>query len=59
MHHVNFDWYRPTNAHRHTETEVRAFVADAGLVIERFHAEPSGIAVVARKPSEGRLSKPR
>jgi SAM-dependent methyltransferase len=49
MHHVNFDWYRPTNARRHTEEEVRAFVADAGLSIERFHAEPSGYAVVARK----------
>jgi SAM-dependent methyltransferase len=49
MHHVNFDWYRPSNARRHTEAEVRDFVANAGLQIERFHAEPSGYSVVARK----------
>lgn len=47
MHHINFDWYRPLNCHRHTEEEVRAFCRDAGLAIERFHAEPSGFAVVA------------
>lgn len=47
MHHVNFDWYRPLNCHRHTEEEVRAFSAAAGLTIERLHAEESGFAVVA------------
>jgi arsenite methyltransferase len=47
MHHINFDWYRPLNCHRHTEDEVRRFCRDAGLEIERFHAEPSGFAVVA------------
>ena len=52
MHHVNFDWYRPSNARRHTEEEVRAFVAEAGLVIERFHAEPSGYSVVATSRSD-------
>ena len=52
MHHVNFDWYRPSNARRHTEEEVRAFVEEAGLAIERFHAEPSGYSVVARSPSD-------
>ncbi len=51
MHHVNFDWYRPSNARRHTEEEVRTFVAEAGLAIDRFHAEPSGYTVVARAPS--------
>jgi hypothetical protein len=47
MHHVNFDWYRPMNCHRHTEDEVRQFCAAAGLTIERLHAEPSGFTVVA------------
>jgi arsenite methyltransferase len=47
MHHINFDWFRPLNAHRHTEEEVRSFCADAGLRIERLHAEPSGYTVVA------------
>lgn len=47
MHHVNFDWFRPLNCRRHSEDEVRAFCADAGLRIERLHAEPSGFTVVA------------
>jgi arsenite methyltransferase len=49
MHHVNFDWFRPLNCHRHTEDEVRVFCADAGLRIERLHAEPSGFTVVAMR----------
>lgn len=52
MHHVNFDWYRPSSARRHTEEEVRSFVEDADLTVERFHAEPSGYSVVARSPSD-------
>ena len=47
MHHINFDWYRPLNCHRHTEEEVREFCRAASLTIERLHAEPSGFAVVA------------
>lgn len=47
MHHINFDWYRPLNCHRHTEEEVRTFCRDANLSIERLHAESSGYAVVA------------
>jgi SAM-dependent methyltransferase len=47
MHHINFDWFRPMNRHRHTEEEVRHFCADAGLSVERLHAEPSGFSVVA------------
>lgn len=48
MHHVNFDWYRPTNARRHTEDEVRRYVEAAGLLIDRFYSEQSGYSVVAR-----------
>jgi SAM-dependent methyltransferase len=47
MHHINYDWYRPLNCHRHTEGEVRGFCKAAGLNIERLYAEQSGFAVVA------------
>jgi arsenite methyltransferase len=49
LHHVNFDWFRPANCHRHTEDEVRAYCARADLEIERLHAEPSGFTVVATR----------
>ena len=52
MHHVNFDWYRPANARRHTEEEVRGFVDKAGLQLETLSAEPSGYSVVARSSSD-------
>ena len=52
--HINFDWYRPLNCHRHTEPEVRAFCDAAGLRIERLHAEESGFAVVASAATKGR-----
>ena len=47
--HVNFDWYRPQYANRQTETEVRAWCAEAGLQIRRFNAEESGFTVIATK----------
>lgn len=34
--HVNFDWYHPVYAHRHTEEEIRRWCAEAGLAIVRF-----------------------
>lgn len=49
MNHNNFDWFRPLNCHRHTPEEVRSFCEEAGLEIETFREEPSGITVVARK----------
>jgi SAM-dependent methyltransferase len=49
MHHVNFDWFRPLNCHRHTPEEVRRWCADAGLAVERMDVQESGITVVARK----------
>jgi arsenite methyltransferase len=51
MHHVNFDWYRPSNARRHSEEEVRGFVQAAGLTLERLYAEPSGYSIVATSAS--------
>lgn len=49
MNHINFDWYAPANAHRHTPEEVRQWCADAGLRIERECIEAAGITIVARK----------
>ncbi len=48
-HHVNFDWYHPRYAHRHTEEEVRGWCAANGLRIQHFDAEESGFTVRAIK----------
>ena len=45
--HVNFDWYHPRYAHRHTEEEVRRWCREADLEISRFDVEPSGFTVRA------------
>lgn len=50
MNHLNFDWYRPTNCHRHTVEEVQSWVNACGLVTEKMAAEESGITVIARRP---------
>jgi SAM-dependent methyltransferase len=47
--HVNFDWYHPKYAHRHSPEEVRAWLPRLGLEAEHFHVSASGIAVVARR----------
>lgn len=49
MNHVNFDWYRPLNCHRHSGDEIVAFCSTAGLRILRFHEEPSGLTVIAER----------
>lgn len=49
--HVNFDWYHPHYAHRHTEDEVRVWFANAGLEIVRFDAQEAGFTVRAVLPS--------
>ena len=49
MNHVNFDWYRPLNCHRHTPEEIRSFCDGAGLEIEHMDIQDSGITVVALK----------
>jgi SAM-dependent methyltransferase len=45
--HVNFDWYHPRFAHRHTEDEIRGWCDDLGLSIIHFHAQDSGFTVRA------------
>lgn len=49
MNHINFDWYAPKNAHRHSPEEVRAWCADLGLSIEHERVEEAGITIIARK----------
>lgn len=49
MNHVNYDWFRPLNCHRHTEEEVRQWCESEGLEVERMHIELSGITTIARK----------
>ncbi len=50
MNHVNFDWFRPLNCHRHTPDEVREWCASAGLIIEHLDVQEAGISVVAYRP---------
>jgi len=50
MNHINFDWFTPRYAFRQTPEEVRAWVEEAGLAVDRLHHEEAGITVVARKP---------
>jgi SAM-dependent methyltransferase len=52
MNHINFDWYAPRNAHRHTVEEVRDWCAKGGLTIERERVEEAGITIVARKDAD-------
>jgi arsenite methyltransferase len=40
--HLNFDWYAPRYAHRHTEEEVRSWFEAAGIEITRFDAQEAG-----------------
>lgn len=49
MHHINFDWYRPTNCHRHTEEEVRQWCDNNNLILQHENIQDSGITIVARK----------
>jgi hypothetical protein len=47
--HVNFDWFRPTYAHRQTAADVRAWCEEAALDVQRFNEQESGYTVIARK----------
>jgi SAM-dependent methyltransferase len=47
--HLNFDWYAPTYAHRHTEEEIRTWCAEANLEIRRFDVHEAGFTVRAVK----------
>jgi SAM-dependent methyltransferase/uncharacterized protein YbaR (Trm112 family) len=47
---VNFDWYHPPYASRHTPEEVRGWCTDAGLEIVHMDVIDSGISFRAEKP---------
>lgn len=46
---VNFDWYYPCYAWRHTEEEIRQWLIDAGLELIHESIENSGITVRGKK----------
>jgi len=48
MNHLNFDWYAPKNARRHTVEEVRGWCERLSLVIEHEHVQEAGISIIAR-----------
>jgi SAM-dependent methyltransferase/uncharacterized protein YbaR (Trm112 family) len=47
---VNFDWYHPPYASRHTEPELREWAAEAGLEVTHVDVIESGISIKARRP---------
>jgi arsenite methyltransferase len=42
---VNFDWYHPRYAHRHTEHELRTWCERYGVDVSRFEAQESGFTL--------------
>lgn len=49
MNHINFDWFRPLNCHRHTPEEITTWCKEAGLNIEHMNIQQAGITIVACK----------
>lgn len=49
MNHINFDWFRPMNCHRHTPEEIKSYCQKAGLSIDHINIQEAGITVVATK----------
>ena len=49
MNHINFDWYAPANATRHTPKEIQEWCKEASLFIEREVVENAGITIIAKK----------
>jgi ubiquinone/menaquinone biosynthesis C-methylase UbiE/uncharacterized protein YbaR (Trm112 family) len=47
--HINYDWYRPTYAHRQSAEEITSWCQGAGLEIVRMHEQESGYTVRAVK----------
>ncbi|MFO0752768.1 MAG: methyltransferase domain-containing protein [Thermodesulfovibrionales bacterium] len=47
---VNFDWYHPFFAWRHTPDEIRGWCRELGLAVAWLNEEPSGIALRAVRP---------
>lgn len=47
--HVNYDWYAPKYSWRHTEEEVRKWVAKEGMTVPFLNAIPAGFAFRAAR----------
>lgn len=47
---VNFDWYHPKYAWRHTPEEVRTWFEQHGLELQLLNEVPSGISALGRLP---------
>ena len=47
--HINYDWYRPTYAHRQSAEELRTWCDAAGLEVVRLHEQESGYTLRAVK----------
>jgi len=48
-HHVNFDWYHPLYAHRHTQEEILQWCQEERLQVDHLDVQESGITVRAAK----------
>lgn len=55
MNHINFDWFRPLNCHRHTKEEVFNYCHNAELLIEHINIQNSGITVLAIKKEDKKI----
>ena len=49
MNHINFDWYMPSNASRHSLQEIIKWCKEAELSVEKQVSENSGITIIAKK----------
>lgn len=49
MNHINFDWYAPKNAHRHTLEETKKWCTDNHFKVVREKEELPGITIIAKK----------
>lgn len=49
MNHINFDWFRPLNCHRHSKEEILAYCQNAGLEIEHMNTQKAGFTIVSHK----------
>ena len=47
---VNYDWYAPVHASRHTPEEVQQWCVAAGLDVDRLDVSDAAISVLARRP---------
>ena len=53
---VNFDWYHPRYAHRHTEGELREWCRALGVAIDRLDVQESGFTL---RGTKGRAERER